>query len=581
MAWVRRIAWGGGVALLVSGAAWSDVPRLDLSVGVWQHDNQGTLSSNDPLIAVPPGFELTSDPDPYARFGVRLGNTWWAPVVRARYTGLAAEGSSFRDDSTFLGMVLLNLDTTSTRTQVDFEHLEGLMYFTIGSKIRGELGGGVKKFDGLVETVQVRNTSLNGEVVSRAQRELPSDLRVFYGAAYAEPASWLSFGGEAVRGTESGLSALDLTFRFIIKPFTWMGVEGGYRRLTLKADNVDNTSYDFEFGGPYAALSFLYGSKDAGLMQPDTDEDGVNDKNDQCPESREGAVVSESGCEPDGDGDNVPDALDQCLETPEGAEVDDKGCHRDGDNDGSPDGLDQCPETPAGTRVDASGCPETGDVDVDGVADDKDQCADTPAGAPVDADGCLQGDKDQDGVADEQDQCPGGAAGSVYANGCPMGAAAETPPEVVAPAKAGPDADQDGVIDADDRCPKTPRGFKVDATGCLVQQESVLQGITFAKNSSYLMRDSEVLLLEAVEALKADRTRKIVIQGHTCDIGEAKYNKWLSQRRANRVLEFLVRHGIDASRLLAVGYGEEQPLVPNDDERMRELNRRTVFKVVE
>jgi OmpA-OmpF porin, OOP family len=114
-----------------------------------------------------------------------------------------------------------------------------------------------------------------------------------------------------------------------------------------------------------------------------------------------------------------------------------------------------------------------------------------------------------------------------------------------------------------------------------VQQSTPLQGITFQVNSSYLMRDSEVLLLDVVEALKAQRNTRVIIQGHTCDLGDAKYNKWLSQRRANRVLEFLVRHGIDASRLLAVGYGEEQPLVPNDDERMRELNRRTVFQVVQ
>jgi len=571
----RRLAGTGAAAMLVSGAAWPDVPRLDLSVGVWDHETTGTLSSDDPLLAVPNGFELSSEREPYARFGVRLGSAWWAPVIRARYTALSAEGSRFEDNST----PPLVIDTTATRTAVDFQHIEGLLYFTLGSKIRAEFGGGVKKFDGSVETVQIRNTSLGGEVTTTAQRDLPGEIPVFYGAAYAEPASWLSFGGEAVRGSESDADVLDLTFRFIVKPFNGMGVEGGYRRMTLQADNVDNTTYDFEFGGPYAGLSFLYGSKDAGFLAPDSDEDGVADKKDQCPESTPDAVVNESGCEPDGDGDGVPDTRDRCLQTPAGAEVNDRGCHRDSDGDGTPDGLDQCPETPAGVRVDAKGCPLEPDQDDDGLPDSMDACPETPAGAPVDARGCAIGDADQDGVPDDRDRCPDGVRGAVDEHGCPLAGAAAVVEPLTAPA-AGPDQDRDGVPDTADRCPGTPRGFKVDPVGCLVQQASVLQGITFQKNSSYLMRDSEVLLLEVVEALKVDRTSKIVIQGHTCDLGEARYNKWLSQRRANRVLEFLVRHGIDASRLLAAGYGEEQPLVPNDDERMRELNRRTVFQVV-
>jgi outer membrane protein OmpA-like peptidoglycan-associated protein len=551
---MRRAAWGGAVAMLVSGAAWSDVPRLDLSIGQWDQQTSGVLTSDDPLLSVPTGSSLTSERESYARFGVRLGSAWWAPVVRARYTAAGAMTSRSEDAS----LPPLIIDTTTIATKLDFEHLEGLVYFTIGSRIRAELGGGVKNFDGFIESVAVNQSNINGTTTTRSRRELPADLRVFYGAAYAEPASWLSFGGEAVSGSESGTDVLDLTFRFILKPLTWMGVEGGYRRMTLKAENRDNTSYDFEFGGPYAGLSFLYGSKDAGLLQPDTDGDGVYDKEDQCPDTPVGATVNESGCEPDTDGDGVADSRDQCADTPKDSDTDANGCP-------VPVAIE-----PVATMADA---------DQDGLADELDQCPGTPVGTPVDANGCALGDQDQDGIADENDRCPGGVAGAVDEHGCPLAGAAAEP---LAPVSAaGPDEDGDGVPDALDRCRRTPRGFKVDATGCLVQQASVLQGITFQVNSSYLMRDSEVLLLDVIEALKAQRNTKIVIQGHTCDLGDAKYNKWLSQRRANRVLEFLVRHGIEASRLLAVGYGEEQPLVPNDDERMRELNRRTVFQVVE
>lgn len=157
---------------------------------------------------------------------------------------------------------------------------------------------------------------------------------------------------------------------------------------------------------------------------------------------------------------------------------------------------------------------------------------------------------------------------------------------VIAASAAGADVasmdDGDGVPPALDRCPSTLSELKVDANGCaLAPQSKVLRGVTFQLNSSYLLRDSEVLLLDVVETLKAQPGMKVVIQGHTCDIGDAGYNKWLSQRRANRVMEFLVRHGISASRLLAQGYGEDEPLVANNDERAREINRRTVFKVIQ
>ncbi|HYO47631.1 MAG TPA: outer membrane beta-barrel protein [Gemmatimonadota bacterium] len=60
----------------------------------------------------------------------------------------------------------------------------------------------------------------------------------------------------------------------------------------------------------------------------------------------------------------------------------------DSDNDGVTDDFDRCPNTPAGTRVDSTGCPIPVDSDNDGVPDDRDQCPNTPAGTEVDSNGC-------------------------------------------------------------------------------------------------------------------------------------------------------------------------------------------------
>lgn len=60
----------------------------------------------------------------------------------------------------------------------------------------------------------------------------------------------------------------------------------------------------------------------------------------------------------------------------------------DSDNDGVTDDRDRCPNTPPGTRVDSFGCPVPVDSDGDGVVDERDRCPNTPAGTRVDADGC-------------------------------------------------------------------------------------------------------------------------------------------------------------------------------------------------
>ncbi|HEX6361349.1 MAG TPA: OmpA family protein [Albitalea sp.] len=72
-------------------------------------------------------------------------------------------------------------------------------------------------------------------------------------------------------------------------------------------------------------------------------------------------------------------------------------------------------------------------------------------------------------------------------------------------------------------------------------------------------------------------SRAVVIEGHTDAAGPEAYNEQLSHRRAHAVKRYLVAtHGIEASRLRAVGFGEHEPL-PGRDPRARE-NRRVQFR---
>jgi outer membrane protein OmpA-like peptidoglycan-associated protein len=109
---------------------------------------------------------------------------------------------------------------------------------------------------------------------------------------------------------------------------------------------------------------------------------------------------------------------------------------------------------------------------------------------------------------------------------------------------------------------------------------SVLSNIYFKFNKASF-KDDSFEELNKLEAMMSDNTGlQIEISGHTDNIGSKAYNKQLSQRRANAVKDYLVKKGVDARRITAVGYGEAQPLASNDDEKEgRELNRRVEFKV--
>jgi len=73
---------------------------------------------------------------------------------------------------------------------------------------------------------------------------------------------------------------------------------------------------------------------------------------------------------------------------------------------------------------------------------------------------------------------------------------------------------------------------------------------------------------------------KLEVQGHTDNIGEIDYNQDLSERRAEAVRQALLERGVEANRLRSRGFGESQPIAPNDTEEGRAKNRRTQFVII-
>lgn len=103
--------------------------------------------------------------------------------------------------------------------------------------------------------------------------------------------------------------------------------------------------------------------------------------------------------------------------------------------------------------------------------------------------------------------------------------------------------------------------------------------IQFDVNRHSIRQESVPQLREMAKAMKSQRLagQRILIEGHADSSGAMAHNQQLSERRADSVKRFLVNAGIDPERIAAVGFGEERPLVPNDSQDHKAMNRRVEF----
>lgn len=107
-----------------------------------------------------------------------------------------------------------------------------------------------------------------------------------------------------------------------------------------------------------------------------------------------------------------------------------------------------------------------------------------------------------------------------------------------------------------------------------IEPHLVLEGVNFDTGKATIRPDSYKPLDGVVEFMKHKKKARIEISGHTDNKGNPKNNKDLSQKRAEACKDYIVKKGIEASRIQAVGYGDEKPIAPNDSEQGRQKNRR-------
>jgi outer membrane protein OmpA-like peptidoglycan-associated protein len=125
--------------------------------------------------------------------------------------------------------------------------------------------------------------------------------------------------------------------------------------------------------------------------------------------------------------------------------------------------------------------------------------------------------------------------------------------------------------------PLDPRGPVQSATTAPPGRPAVSLMITFATGSADLTVEADALLASLARALSTPELARsrFRIEGHTDTVGDAGMNQALSERRAATVRDRLVQnHGIAATRLDPVGFGESTLLVPTGDGRAEPRNRR-------
>ena len=109
----------------------------------------------------------------------------------------------------------------------------------------------------------------------------------------------------------------------------------------------------------------------------------------------------------------------------------------------------------------------------------------------------------------------------------------------------------------------------------------VLENVEFDFGKSTLRTQSFGTLDDLVDYLKRKPHERIEIGGHTDNVGSDAKNLALSLERAKSIVSYLTAKGIESERLVAKGYGAEEPIEENTTEEGRQKNRRTEVKILD
>ncbi len=113
-----------------------------------------------------------------------------------------------------------------------------------------------------------------------------------------------------------------------------------------------------------------------------------------------------------------------------------------------------------------------------------------------------------------------------------------------------------------------------DILNALNQDGHIALYINFETGKSDIKAESQKIIEEVAEMMRSNPALRISIEGHTDNVGTPAANKTLSENRAKAVMDALAAKGIERSRLVAKGWGQDKPVADNKTEDGRAKNRR-------
>lgn len=113
-----------------------------------------------------------------------------------------------------------------------------------------------------------------------------------------------------------------------------------------------------------------------------------------------------------------------------------------------------------------------------------------------------------------------------------------------------------------------------------INKDYTFANIVFDINSIELSDDAKKEIKSIYKFLKKMGNTKILISGHTDNIGTSDFNQELSEKRAKSVADFFVFLGFDKDAISSIGYGNTNPISSNETDEGRYRNRRVSFKIV-
>lgn len=176
-------------------------------------------------------------------------------------------------------------------------------------------------------------------------------------------------------------------------------------------------------------------------------------------------------------------------------------------------------------------------------------------------------DTDGDGIKDDADECLY-IKGGIKTNGCP-------------------DTDNDGTIDMKDKCPMEPGALKTN--GCPEAKISIdktsliknFNNIEFETGRAVVKTADVYDIIEyAIDIMYEHPESRAILSGHTDSEGNELFNMQLSKERTWVVKKYLIKKGIDESRIQTIEYGETMPLMDNTTEYGKSKNRRVEINII-